>query len=155
MLSQMFSAVEGMDAVVIMWPILSDKGEFMGSLSALFKPETLFAAKAKPILEGTGITVHVLQLDGLNIYDSEWGNTGYYIPLDPDIIKELSTDPRFPGAKDVLELGPKIVAEESGRSGSYLYIDNTGKYVKMQAFWVSVGLHGTAWRVVSTQQVAE
>ena len=35
-LSQVFTAVEGIDAAVIMWPIFSEKGDFIGSLSALF-----------------------------------------------------------------------------------------------------------------------
>jgi hypothetical protein len=145
LLSQMFTAVEGMDAVVIMWPILSEKGDFMGTLSALFKPETLFATTAEPILKGTGIAVNVMQLDGLNIYDSEHGDTG----------KNLFTDPSFQPYTDLIALGHKMVAEESG-TGSYTYSSQTtGKTVKKQAFWASVGLHGTAWRLMSVQQVAE
>jgi hypothetical protein len=144
MLSQVFTAVEGMDAVVLMWPILSEKGDFIGSLSALFKPETLLAMVAEPILKGTGIALNVMQLDGLNIYDSEGADTG----------KNLFTDPSFQPYKELVELGSRIAAEESG-SGSYTFISQTtGKAVKKQVFWASAGLHGTAWRLVSVQEVA-
>jgi hypothetical protein len=143
MLSQVFRAVEGMDAAVIMWPIFSETGDFIGSLSALFNPETLLAMVAEPTLKGTGIALNVMQLDGLNIYDSEGADTG----------KNLLTDPSFQPYKELVELGSRIAAEESG-SGSYKSINHaTGETVKKQAFWVSVGLHGTAWRLASVQQV--
>ena len=145
LLSQMFTAVEGMDAVVLMWPILSDKGDFIGSVSALFKPETLLATTVEPMIKGTDIALNVMQLDGLTIYDSEGADTG----------KNLLTDPSFQSYKELVELGARMVAQESG-SGSYTFINHaTGKPVKKQAFWVSVGLHGTAWRLVSVQQVEE
>ena len=147
-LSQVFTAVEGMDAVVLVWPILSDKadkGDFIGSVSALFKPETLLSTAVEPTLKGTDIDVNVMQLDGLNIYDSEGTDTG----------KNLFTDPSFQPYKELVELGSRIAAQESG-SGSYTFINHTtGKPVKKQAFWVSVGLHDTAWRLVSVQEVGE
>lgn len=145
LLSQMFTAVEGIDAVVIIWPILSENGDSMGSLSALFRPETLFATTAEPILKGTGIALNVMQLDGLNIYDSQGNDTG----------KNLFTDPAFQPYTDLVALGHRMVAEESG-TGSYIYISqSTGKTVKKQVFWASVGLHGTAWRLASVKEVAE
>jgi hypothetical protein len=145
MLSQVFTAVEDIDAVVIIWPIVSESGGSTGSLSALFKPETLFATTAGPILEGTGIALNVMQLDGLNIYDSEGNETG----------KNLFTDPSFQPYTDLIALGHRMVAEESG-TGSYTYISqSTGKTVKKQVFWASVSLHGTAWRLASVHEVAE
>jgi len=144
-LSQIFPVVENIDAVVLMWPIFSEKGDFIGSLSALFKPEALLATEVEPVLKGTDIEVNVMQLDGLTIYDSEGADTG----------KNLLTDPSFQAYKELVELGARIAAEESG-SGSYTFINHaTGKPVKKQAFWVSVGLHDTAWRLVSVQQVEE
>jgi hypothetical protein len=145
MLSQMFTAVEGMDAVVVMGPVLSDQGDFMGSLSALFIPETLLAAAAEPVLKGTGLALDVMQLDGLNLYDSQGNDTG----------KNLFTDPALQPYTDLIALGHRMVAEESG-SGSYTFIDHTtGKTVKKDAFWVTVKLHDTAWRLTTTQTVAE
>ena len=144
-LSQIFPVVENIDAVVLMWPIFSEKGDFIGSLSALFKPEALLATEVEPVLKGTDIEVNVMQLDGLTIYDSEGADTG----------KNLLTDPSFQAYKELVELGARIAAEESS-SGSYTFINHaTGKPVKKQAFWVSVGLHDTAWRLVSVQQVEE
>jgi len=138
-LDNMFTAVEGMDAVALIWPIFSDKGDFMGTLSALFKPEALLAPIVEPIIKDTGIAVDVMQLDGLNLYDSQGTDTGL----------NLFTDPAFQPYTDLIALGNRMVAEESG-SGSYTIISHsTGKTIKKDAFWASVSLHGTAWRVMS------
>jgi len=145
LLSQVFRAVEGMDAVVIMWPILSEKEDFIGSLSALFDPETLFSMAVGPKIEATTIAVNVMQLDGLTIFDSEGADTG----------KNLLTDLSFSAYKELVELGAKIAAQESG-SGCYTFINHTtGKPVKKQAYWESAGLHGTEWRLVSIQEATE
>jgi hypothetical protein len=140
-LSQMFTAVEGMDAVAIRWPILSEKGDFIGSLGALFKPETLFTSIVEPALKGTNIgEVNVLQLDGLTIFGSA-GDTG----------KNLLTDPELKPYKDLVALGTTMIAQESG-TGSYTITSHTtGKMVKKQVFWVSIKLHNTAWRLVSVR----
>jgi hypothetical protein len=145
MLSQVFLAVEGIDAVAIIWPILNKNNDFIGSISVLFTPETFFTLVTTPILKGTAIELNVMQIDGLNIYDSKGTDTG----------KNLLTDPTYQPYKELVELGSRIVAQESG-SGDYTFINHaTGKTVKKQAFWVSVMLHDTAWRLTSVQEVAE
>ena len=145
LLSSMFTTVEGMDAVVITWPIISDKGELMGSVSALFKPADLFAGIIKQGLEGTGIAIDVMQLNGLNIYDS----TGY------DTGVNLFTDPATQQYTELIALGHQMVAEESG-TGSYSNVNHdTGKMIKKRAYWETVKLHDTAWRVMSSHVLAE
>ena len=143
MLSQVFKAVEGFDAVVLMRPVVSEKGDFIGSVSALFKPETLLASVVEPAVKGSETEVTVIQLDGLAVYDSEGSDTG----------KNLFTDPIYQSYKELVSLGNKMVAQESG-SGSYTFLNHAGgQAVEKQAFWVSVGLHNTMWRVESIAEV--
>jgi len=143
MLSQMFPAVEGMDAVVIMWPVVSQSDDFMGSVSALFVPETLVSGASEPILRGTNIAIDVVQLDGLNLYDSQGVDTGV----------NLFTEPRLQQYTELVALGHRMVDEESG-SGSYTILSQSqGKIVKKQAYWGTVKLHDTAWRLMSSQIV--
>lgn len=137
-LSPVFKAVEGFDAVVLMQPVVSEKGDFIGSVSVLFKPETLFASVVEPAVKGKDIEVTVIQLDGLDVYDSGGVDTG----------KNLFTDPLYQPYKELISLGIKMVAQESG-TGSYTFLNHAGQTVKKQAFWVSVGLHGTMWRMAS------
>ena len=139
-LSQMFTAVEGTDAVVLAWPIVSQDGDFMGSVSSLFVPETLLSGASEPILRGTDIAIDVFQLDGLDIYDSTGHDTG----------KNLFADPAVQQFTDLIAMGHQMVAQESG-TGSYTNIDPaTGKTVKKQAYWSTVKLNDTAWRIMST-----
>jgi len=140
MLSQVFPAVEGVDGVIIIWPVISQDGEFMGSVSAFFKPATLFSALCMPEIKGTGIAVDVFQLDGLDIYDS----TGY------DTGKNIFTDPVAQQFTDLIAMGHQMMTDESG-TGSYSTIDpDTGKPIKKLANWDTVKLHDTAWRVMSS-----
>ena len=113
MLSQLFTAVEGTEGVVIIWPILSDKGDFMGSLSALFVPELFLEAASRPALDGTGIGLDVMQLDGLNLYDSAGVDTG----------TNLFTSPELQPFTELIAMGHKMVARESGW-GSYTITDH-------------------------------
>jgi hypothetical protein len=145
MLSKVFTSVEGMDAVVLTVPISLQKGDFIGSLSAMFQPEALFKATAESLLEGTGMVLNVIQTDGLNIYDSEYADTG----------QNLFTDPEFQPYTELVELGHKIAAQESG-TGSYTFVSHAAnQVVKKQAYWATAGLHGTEWRLIVTKEVAE
>jgi hypothetical protein len=144
LLSPVFSAVEGVDGVVVAWPVSSASGEISGSISALFKPEALFSQVIGQTLKGTGIEVNAIQLDGLNIYDSEGSQSG----------TKLFTNLAFHSYPQVLELGKQMIARESG-TGSYIFTSHTtGKDVKKQAFWLSLKLHDTAWRLMSAHEVA-
>jgi len=127
------------------WPVLSQNGDTIGSVSVLFEPSKLFAGKLAPESLGAGMAVNVITLDGQNIYDSQGRDTG----------KNLFTDPEFQPYKDLIAFGHKMVAHASG-SGSYIFTDpTTGKAVKKRAFWDSVGLHGTEWRMMCIQPIAE
>jgi hypothetical protein len=130
------------DAVI--WPIFSSNGKAIGSVSALFEPQKLFTRTIGPDLIPSDVAVNIVQLDGLNIYAS-----GY-----TDTYSNILTDPAVQPYKDLVKLGKKIVARESG-NGSYTSVNKaTGQTVKKQACWTSVGLHGTEWRIVSSQDVA-
>lgn len=139
LLSAMFRTVEGVDALVIMWPVFSDKGVFTGSLSALFRPDRLFAQDLEKVTGGSGIEIVILQTDGLVLFNTGGTETG----------NNLFTHPMYQQATELLALGKAMVAQESG-SGPYTFISReTGKQAKKQAAWLSAGLHGTNWRLIA------
>ncbi len=143
MLSNIFRAVEGVDALVLVWPVVTEQGELLGSVSALFKPEGLLAGTIAPAAQTRAIKVNVMQLDGMVIYCSTGTETG----------KNVLTDPSY---KDYLELiaqAEKIAAQKSG-TGGYMYPDAvTGKIVEKTIYWTTVGLHNTEWRLVSIAEL--
>jgi hypothetical protein len=143
-LSRMFKAVESAGAIVLMRPIFSEKGDFMGSTSALFTPKTLAAHIVESVLKGDDVEVNLIQLDGLTIFSST-GEMG----------KNILRDPEFKPYGELVALGARMVDEESGM-GSYTIISHTtGKMVKKQVFWDSIKLHDTAWRLLSIQAAVE
>jgi len=111
----------------------------LGYVSALFKPEALLGGTIGPATEIRAIKVNVRQIDGMVIYCSNGKETG----------KNLLTDPRYKDYPELLAMGEKMVTQKTG-SAEYTYIsDSTGQPVKKTAFWTTIGLHDTEWRLVS------
>lgn len=143
-LSLAFRAVEGFDAAALQWPIFAPDGELSGSVSMLIRPGSLLATLITPEVRGFPIDVWVMQPDGLILYDPDVEEIG----------RNLFTDPLYQPFPELLALGAEIAADESG-SGSYTFLGRgMSAAVEKSASWVTVGLHGTDWRVVATQVVA-
>jgi hypothetical protein len=145
MLSPVFKTVEGIDGVVLVKPVISEKGELLGSISALFKPEVLLGGVIKYQAEVRGMEVNVMQTDGLLIYSSKGTETG----------KNMFTDASYQAYPELLALGAKIAAQQKG-SGSYTFTDHaTGQPAKKTAVWTSLGLHGTDWRIIGIAELGK
>lgn len=143
-LSQAFRAVEGFNAVDLQTPVFGSEGELIGSVSMLIRPESFLSRLIEPAVQGLPIDAWVMQPDGLILYD----------PDEEEIGRTLFTDPLYQPFPELLVLGAEIAVKESG-SGSYTFLGRgMGAPVEKSAFWVTVGLHGTDWRVVTTQEVA-
>ncbi len=143
-LSLAFRAVEGFDAVALQWPIFAPDGKLSGSVSMLIRPGSLLATLIEPEVQGFPIDVWVMQTDGRILYDSDTEEIG----------RNLFTDPLYQPFPELLSLGVEIAANAS-RSGSYTFLGRgMSAPVEKSASWVTVGLHGTDWRVVATQVVA-
>ena len=142
-LSDIFRAVEGADAIVLVWPVVTAKGELLGVVSALFKPGSLMDEIIAPQAKVVALKVNVMQLDGMVIYCSTGTETG----------KNVITDPSYKDYPDLIAQAEKIAAQKTG-TGGYIYPDPaTAKLVKKTIYWTSVGLHGTEWRIVSIAEL--
>ncbi len=142
-LSDIFKAVEGADAIVLVRPVVTEKGELLGVVSALFKPESLMDETIAPQAKVVALKVNVMQLNGMVIYCSTGTETG----------KNVLTDPSYKDFPELIAQGEKIAAQKTG-TGGYIYTDEaTGKLVKKTIYWTSIGLHGTEWRLVSIAEL--
>ncbi len=143
-LSLAFRAVEGFNAVDLEWPVFDSTGEIIGSVSMLIRPESFLSTLIEPEVQGFPIDAWVMQPDGLILYDPDVEEIG----------RNLFEDPLYRPFTQLLSLGAKIAAEESG-SGTYEFL-GTGMSapVEKNASWVTVGLHETEWRLVVTHVVA-
>ena len=140
-LSTTIRAVEGFDAVDLEHPIVSPQGKLRGSVSLLVKPEALLSAIIAPAVQGFPVEVWVIQRDGRILYNP-----------DPEMIgRNVFHDPACGPSPQFHSLARKVAATKSG-SGIYdCRPQGLQTAVKKHAFWTTVDLHGTAWRLLVTQ----
>ena len=142
-LSKVFRAVEGVDAVVLLWPIVSEKGEYLGNIAALFKPADLMAETIGPAAKVRAMEVDVTQTDGRTIYSTEASEDN----------TNILTDPQFKQYPELVAIATKMAAEKTG-SAKYTYLSHaTGKEVKKTAFWITLGVNGTEWRMLGVAEL--
>ncbi len=137
-MSNVIKTVEGIDAVDLEHPVLSSRGELSGSVSLLFRPESLFSHIIPPVLQGMPVEAFVMQTDGRILYDADKEEIG----------RMLFDDPMYKPFSQLTALGTIISREKTG-TGSYEFRrEGTEKVVKKDAHWTAIGLHGTEWRLV-------
>jgi hypothetical protein len=137
-LSNVIKTVEGIDAVDLEHPVFSSQGEFAGSVSLLFRPESLLSYILAPVLRGMPAEAFVMQTDGRILYDADKEEVG----------RMLFDDPLYKPFPQLLALGTLISREKKG-AGSYEFKqEGSEKLVKKDAHWTTVGLHDTEWRLV-------
>ena len=67
----------------------------------------------------------------------------------------LFDDPLYKSFPELLSLG-KIIAQKKSGSGNYEFLGRDLKRpVKKDAYWATVGVLGTEWRLVVTHNVSE
>jgi hypothetical protein len=139
-MSRVIRTVEGFDAVDIEYPVFTARGELAGSVSILIRPESLISEVATSLVQGLPIDVWAMQGDGRILYD----------PDKEEIGRILFTDPIYKPFPQLRSLGKMISNSRTG-SGSYEFFGKgLKKQVRKDAFWTSVGLYSTEWRVVAT-----
>jgi len=138
-MSQVFRTVEGVPAVDIEHPVISPDGHYLGSVSAIFQPWVLIGKCVNDLVAGMPVEIWAMQPDGMIVYDADSHEVG----------RMLFSDPVYHPFPGLLQLGRQIAAEFEG-SGSYSYFkEGTVDVVRKNAWWVSLTLHGTVWRLVS------
>lgn len=144
-LSNVIRAVEGFDAVDLEHPIFSPQGKLLGSVSMLIKPEALLSTVIVPAVQGFPVEVWVMQRDGHILYAAN-----------PEMIgRNIFRDPPCGSVSQFRSLAQKIAAKTSGAGIYACPPQGLQAAMKRRAFWTTVGLHRTAWRLLVAQIVAE
>jgi len=139
-LSRVIRTVEGFDAVDLEHPIFSSKSELAGSVSVLLRHESMLATIIAPVVHGMPVDVWLMERDGRILYDPDEAEVGLM----------LFDDPMYKPYPQLIALGTLIAREKSG-SGSYEFLGKgLTTPVMKDAYWTTVGLHGTQWRLVAT-----
>jgi hypothetical protein len=140
-MSSVFKSIEGFDAVDVEYPVFNPQRKYIGSVSLFFKPETFFAQILPPLIKSIPIEIWVIEKGGRIIYDSDSSRMG----------QNLFTSPTYRSCSRLQKLGRRIAAKQEG-NGSYPYRFHGENVVATKdAYWKSVDLYGTEWRVVGVQ----
>lgn len=143
-LSGVFRAVEGFEAIAFQHPVSVSDGSLIGSVSLLARTDTLLGQIIERQVQGLPVDIWVMQPDGCLLYD----------PDQEEIGRNVFTDPLYQPFSELLALARRIAADKSG-TGRYEFLGRgMRKAVTKEAYWATVGLHGREWRVVMTHVVA-
>lgn len=136
--SNLFTTVEGFEAIDIEWPVFNIDGKTSGSLSAILKPSDFFGSIIKENLEKKDYEIWIMQANGTIIYDSDFNEIG----------KNLFTDEIYADYDKLRELGKKIITNAFG-SGDYEFTKTSGnKIVHKKAVWNTITLHEKEWKLI-------
>lgn len=138
--SDVFLSVEGASVVDLEHPVISESGEFIGSVSLIFKPEAFLKKIIQPLEELPQRRFWIMQLNGLILYDSDPAQTGL----------NIFTSNSFRNFPGVLSFAKRVAYRPNGQ-GSYDFrsrdlIDS--RIVRKDATWGTVALNNKEWRVV-------
>ncbi len=141
--SNLIQLVEGFPGMVMVAPVFNSNGLFIGSLSIVFLPHELIHPIVKDSVQGT-YTIYALQKNGTLIYDDS-----------PEQGKNVFTDDEYQGYTELQAFIHNVVNMKSGY-GTYSYFDDLSPsrpLVNKEAFWTTIGIHNTEWRLVIAHTV--
>lgn len=125
-LTKRFPTAEGGWAVALTQPINDEQGKFLGWLSLLIDPVEMMVAILDQAPPPSGREVWLAQSDGVLLYHPQAAEVG----------RNLGSDPSYQGQPAKAELGRRLSTEAEGESQA------------AKAQWLSLGLHGAAWRLL-------
>jgi hypothetical protein len=138
----MIPLVEGFPGVVMVSPVFNATGQFLGSLSIVIQPYNLIQKYAAPVIEAGQFSMWSMQLNGTLIFDPDPAQQS----------KNLLTDPIYADYPEVQAFTQQVAAQQTGYS-TYSYFDkdlsdSSGKVVSKEAYWTTIGIYNTQWRLV-------
>ena len=136
LLSNVFTAVEGKQAITLQYPI-HQAGAYAGTLSLLINHQALFDRASQSTLAGSKYKMTLQQLDGVVLWDSDPSQIG----------RNVLSDPEFENYPDLQRLVREVIASEEG-SGHYLFrSSDSAEAVRKDCTWTTVRHAGAEWRL--------
>jgi CHASE domain. len=138
LMSGLIPLAQGGYATVIEYPVYSGNGNFTGVISTAFLPWKLVGPVAENAAGGTPYTFMVAQAGGRVLYD----------PDPEEIGKETFNETLYADFPGILEFARQYSGNLTGYATYSFYRTGFGKVVEKEAFWNTIGMHGTEWRVI-------
>ena len=136
-LSEYFRLIEGMDAVILSYPVFSGDMDLQGYVSAVIDPANLTETYSLPFLDNTGYDLMVTEPDGTILYDGHPDMNG----------QELWNNPVFAEFPDLHTWAAHFQNAQAGIDQYTYYRGNSHDIATTDTIWTTVGLHKTPWRI--------
>lgn len=142
-LSDVFNTAEKIPAVAFEWPVFDGKGEWIGSISALFKSDLYM----KELIKGEIV---------MSIYDA-WilgkGGKFFYNPDPNENGKNIFTNPYNKYLTEFVAIGKRITEEPEGVGEYRLIGPGQGGNKLWRCHWRTITVHNAQVRVVLVEKL--
>ena len=143
-LSECFMAVEGFSVVSLQYPV-QDAGGFYGSVSMLLRPEVLLKKIIEPKIKGLPVDIWAMEPNGRIVFD----------PDAEEIGRNIFSDPLYKPFPGLIDAARSIAQTEKGMATYDFLGRGLTESVKKYAYWNTVMVYGTPWRIVLTKAEKE
>ena len=134
---------QGGYASVIEYPVFTGDDCLAGLVSIAFAPDEIISKYAVPAVKGTPYTIMAAQTDGRVLYDA-----------DPEEIgKETFNESLYAAFPEILTFAHQYAGNWSGYDTYAFYDTGFGEIVQKEAFWTTIGMHGTEWRLIIIREI--
>ncbi|MDE4908756.1 hypothetical protein L0665_09070 [Methanogenium marinum] len=138
LMSDLFPLAQGGYASVIEYPVFNEEEKLAGLVSLSFAPDVIIGEYAVPAVEDTPYTIMAAQTDGRVLYDA-----------DPEEIgKETFNESLYEDFPEILDFAHHYAGNWSGYDTYAFYDTGFGEVVQKEAYWTTIGIHGTEWRLI-------
>ena len=142
-MSDVFFTVEKIPAISFQGPVTSPKGEWLGQLSILFKPDLFIKDLIKKATSWSIYEAWVMQKDGKFLYNPDPAQNGL----------NIFTNPYNKNLTELVNLGKMITDQPQGTDiFHYLGTGRAGRLAK-RCTWQTLDLYNTEWRVVLVEKL--
>lgn len=138
LMSDLFPLEQGGYAAVIEYPVFTGDDCLTGLVSLAFAPHEIIGRSAVPAVVGTPYTIMAAQTDGRVLYDADPKEIG----------KETFNEPLYEDFPEILDFARHYAGNWSGYDTYSFYDTGFGRVVQKEAYWTTIGLHGTEWRLM-------
>ncbi|HIH27181.1 MAG TPA: hypothetical protein HA256_04215 [Methanoregulaceae archaeon] len=143
LMSALFPLERGRDGVAIVHPVFSAEGTFVGVVSTAFSPYELVAPIVLNVSQGTPYSFMVVQTGGRVLYD----------PDPEEVGRETFDETMYAEFPEIIAFARQYAGNRTGYGTYSFHSTGFGEVVRKEAFWTTVGLHGTEWRVMVIREV--
>ncbi|WAI00430.1 hypothetical protein [Methanogenium organophilum] len=143
LMSDLFPLEQGGHASVIEYPVFTEEECLTGLVSLSFAPDEIIGRYAVPAVEGTPYSIMAAQTDGRILYDADTAEIG----------KETFNESLYEDFPEIQDFAHHYAGNWSGYDTYTFYETGFGGIVQKEAYWTTIGIHGTQWRLIIIHEI--